>query len=186
MMRCALCTLSRSSSGRRFGLSKFGSMTRNAVTAQSTEDSDLARQSRVVWSGYQYTVILPIARERITYYSDIFICLMLTCVRLVGDLARSIDESLHGPCKPAHLASRSYHDTYQLTWATLGARVSPGVAGITAPRTPDAGRAGAQSQTGPKEGSVLGPVTPGSRGPLRGSPWSVRGHLGLFELEIST
>jgi hypothetical protein len=29
-------------------------------------------------------------------------------------------------------------------------------------------------------------VTPGSRGPLRGSPWSVRGHLGLSELGIST
>ena len=29
------------------------------------------------------------------------------------------------------------------------------------------------------------PVTPGSRGPLRGSPWSVRGHLGLSELVIS-
>ena len=79
------------------------------------------------------------------------------------------------PPWPAHLALCSHHDTYQLTWAAGG---QGGRRYGT--RTPDAG---------PKRGSNEAPfrrVTPGSRGPLRGSPWSVRGHLGLSELVIST
>ena len=83
--------------------------------------------------------------------------------------------SLNGPSWPVHLAPRSPHDAYQLTWAAGG---QGGRRYGT--RTPDAG---------PKRGSNETPfrrVTPGSRGLLRGSPWSVRGHLGLSELIIST
>ena len=42
--------------------------------------------------------------------------------------------SLHGPFKPAHLAPRSPHDTYQLTWAA--GRQAGRCYGT---RTPDAG-----------------------------------------------
>ena len=84
-------------------------------------------------------------------------------------------KSLHGPCKPAHLAPRSPYDVYQLTWAAgrQGSR-------CYGTRTPDA-----RPKRGQNRGP-FGPVTPGSRGPLRGSPWSVRGHLGLSELGIIT
>ena len=83
--------------------------------------------------------------------------------------------SLHGPFKPAHLAPRSPHDAYQLTWAAGG---QGGRRYGT--RTPDVGPKRVQKRC------PFGPVTPGSRGPLRGSPRSVRGHLGLSELGIST
>ena len=78
------------------------------------------------------------------------------------------------PGQPIWLTVAPY-DTYQLTWATgsQGGR-------CFGTRTPDAG-----PKRGPKE-APFGPVTPRSRGPLRGSPWSVRGHLGLSELVIST
>ena len=62
------------------------------------------------------------------------------------------------------------------SYAPLGARV----AGVPAPGHLTRGPNGA-----PKE-PPFRRVTPGSRGPLRGSPWSVRGHLGLSELAIST
>ena len=82
---------------------------------------------------------------------------------------------LYGPPRQAHLAPRSRHDTYQLRWA----------AGNQGCR-----RSGTQtSDVGPKRCQNKAPfrrVTLGSRGPLRGSPWSVRGHLGLSELVIST